>query len=78
MIKISEIWYVDASQQKKRLQKTVFRFRHFLAFLFAKKQPNLIKKNEENRQIHDITIEVVLLYLINLDYILKIQNDKKS
>ena len=33
----------------------------------------MIKKNEENRQIYNITIEVVFFYLINLDYILKIQ-----
>ena len=45
-MKFSEILYVVASQQKKMLQKTVFRFRHFLAFLLAKKQPKLIKKNE--------------------------------
>ena len=37
LMKFSEIWYVDASQQKKMLQKTVFRFRHFLAFLVGQK-----------------------------------------
>ena len=31
-IKFSEILYVDASLQKKMLQKTVFGFRHFCAF----------------------------------------------
>ena len=48
-------------------KKNFFRFRHFL---LAKKQPKLIKKN---RQIYNITIEVVFFYLINLDYILKMQ-----
>ena len=33
-------------------------------------------KNEENRQIYNITIEFVFFYLINLDYILKIQKQK--
>ena len=31
-----EIWYVDASQQNKMLQKTIFRFRHFFAFFGQK------------------------------------------
>ena len=31
LMKFSEICYVDALQQKKMLQKIVFRFRHFLA-----------------------------------------------
>ena len=58
LIKFSEIWYVDSSQQKKMLQKNIFWFWHFLAFLLAKKQPKLIIKNEENCQIYNITIEV--------------------
>ena len=39
---------MDASQQKKTLQKTFFRFRHFWPFL-VKKQPKLTN-NEENLQ----------------------------
>ena len=31
LMKFSEIWYVDASQQNKMLQKNFFRFRPFLA-----------------------------------------------
>ena len=31
LMKFSEIWYVDASQQKKMLQKNFFGFRPFLA-----------------------------------------------
>ena len=54
-------------------QKNYFLILAFFGLLLAKKQPQLIKKNEENRQIYNITIEVVLFYLIKLDYILKIQ-----
>ena len=45
LMKFSEIWYVDASQQKKILQKTFFDFGIF----WQKKQPKLTK-NEENWQ----------------------------
>ena len=48
LLKFSEIWYVNASQQKKIQQKTIFRFCHFLVF-FVKKQSKLTK-NEENWQ----------------------------
>ena len=47
-MKCSEIWYVDASQQRKCYKKTNFRFQPFLLFL-TKKQPKL-DKNEENWQ----------------------------
>jgi len=40
-MKFSEIWYVHASR-KKKLQKTVFQFWHFLAFF--------LPKNSQNRQ----------------------------
>ena len=36
LMKFSESWYVDASQQNKMLQKTLFGFRLFLPF-FNKK-----------------------------------------
>ena len=45
-LKFSEIWYADASQQKKCYKITIFRVRHFLAF-FPRKQPKLVK-NETN------------------------------
>ena len=48
LINFSEIWYVDSSQQKKMLQKTISRFRHFLGF-FGKEIAKLTK-NEENWQ----------------------------
>ena len=44
-MKFSEIWYVDASQQNKMLQKNFFWISAFL----TKKQPKLTK-NEENWQ----------------------------
>ena len=48
LMNFSEIWYADApqSQQKKKLQKTIFGFRPFLAFLWPKKQPKLTKNEE--------------------------------
>ena len=48
LMKFSEIWYVDASQLKKMLQKNFSGFRPFWPFL-TKKQPKLTK-NEENWQ----------------------------
>ena len=48
-MKFSEIWYVDASHQKKMLQKNIFLdFVRFSRFL-TKKQPKLTE-NEENWQ----------------------------
>ena len=35
-VKFSKIWYIDA-YQKKMLQKTDFRFRHFFTFLAQKR-----------------------------------------
>ena len=48
-MKFSEIWYVDASQQKKMLQKKYFSISAFFLPFLAKKQPKL-SKNEENWQ----------------------------
>ena len=45
LMKFSEIWYLDTSQQKKCYIKTIFRFRHFLGKKTAK-----IDQNEENWQ----------------------------
>ena len=46
VIKFYEIWYVNASQQKKVQQKNYF---SILAFFWPKKQPKL-NKNKENWQ----------------------------
>ena len=48
LVKFSEIWYLDASQQKKMLQKNYFSISAFFGIFLAKKQSKLIK-NEENR-----------------------------
>ena len=78
LMKFSEIWYVDASQQKKMLQKNCFLIPAFFGLFVCQKAAKIDLKNEENRQIYNITIEVVIFYLINLDYILKIQKRQKS
>ena len=49
LIKFSEIWYVDASQQQKMLQKNFFWILAFFSRFLTKKQPKLTK-NEENWQ----------------------------
>ena len=48
-MKFSEIWYVDASQQQKMLQKNYVRISAFFGRFLTKKQPKLTK-NEENWQ----------------------------
>ena len=48
LMKFSEIWYVDASHQRKMLQKLFLDFGIFWPF-FNQKQPKLTK-NEENWQ----------------------------
>ena len=40
LMKFSEIWYVDASQQNKMLQKTIFGFLPFLAVFLPKNIQN--------------------------------------
>ena len=47
LIKFSEIWYVDASQQNKMLQKNFFCISAFFGRFLTKKQPKLTK-NKEN------------------------------
>ena len=49
MMKFSEIWYVDASQQNKILQQNFFSFLVFFGHFLTKKQPKLTK-NEVNWQ----------------------------
>ena len=48
-MKFSEIWYVDASQQNKMLQKIFFWILAFSGRFLTKKQSTLTK-NEENWQ----------------------------
>ena len=48
-MKFSKIWYVDASQQNKMLQKNFFWISAFFVRFLTKKQPKLTK-NEENWQ----------------------------
>ena len=48
-MKFSEIWYVDASQQQKMLQKNFFWISAFFVRFLTKKQQKLTK-NEENWQ----------------------------
>ena len=43
LMKFSEIWYVDASQQKKMLQKNFFWISAFFGRFLTKKQPKLTK-----------------------------------
>ena len=49
LMKFSEMWYLDASQQKKMLQKNFFLDFDLFWPLLTKKQPKL-SKNEENWQ----------------------------
>ena len=49
LVKFSEIWYLDASQQKKMLQKYFFWISAFFGRFSTKKQPKLTK-NEEHWQ----------------------------
>ena len=48
-MKFFEIWYVDASQQKKMLQKYIIWISAFFGRFLTKKQPKLTK-NEKNWQ----------------------------
>jgi len=47
IMKISEIWYIDASQQNKMLQNLFFYISAFFCRFLTKKQPKLTK-NKEN------------------------------
>ena len=47
-MKFSEIWYVDASQQKKCYKKNFFGFRPFLAVFNQKTAKKNLKKNWQN------------------------------
>ena len=52
LLKFSEIWYVDAYQQRKCYKKTIFRILHLLALFGQKtvKKQQKFTKNEENLQ----------------------------
>ena len=60
----------------RKFNKKYFLILAFLGLFVGQKTVKIDKKNEENSQIYNITIEVVFFYLINLDYILKIQKTK--
>ena len=47
LMKFSEIWYVDASQQKNALKKLFLNFVFFDRFCLTKKQPKLTKNEED-------------------------------
>ena len=64
LMKFSEIWYVDASQQKKMLQINYFSMLAFLGLFLAKKQPKLIKK-EENWQNPNCLITFSEIWQVN-------------
>ena len=49
LMQFSEIWYVDASERKKMLQKNFFWISAFFGRFLTKKQPKLTKI-EENCQ----------------------------
>ena len=49
LMKFSEIWYVDASEQKKMLQKNFIWISAFFGRLLTKK-PQKLTKNEDNWQ----------------------------
>ena len=53
LIKFSEIWYVDTSQQKEMRQENYFMISAFFWYFLAKNQPKLIK-NEENWQFQTV------------------------
>ena len=71
--RISEIWYVDAFQHKKIQQKNIFLILAFLGLFVGQKTAKIDKKNK--KIINSIIILPLLNYLINLDYILKIQRN---
>ena len=48
LMTFSEIWYVDASQQKKCYKKTCFEFRPFWPFFNQKQPKKERKKNCQN------------------------------
>ena len=70
-IKFSEIWYVNASQQKKILQKYSLRFCNFYVF-FGQKMPKLTKY-DKNWQNPDRVIKLSEIRYVNASQQKKIQ-----
>ena len=71
-MKLSEIWYIDASQQKKMLQKNYFSISAFFGIFLAKKQSKLIK-NEENRPNSNRLIKFSEIWYVDAFQYKKIQ-----
>ena len=63
-MKFPEIWYVDASQQNKMLQKDFFWISAFFGRFLTKKQPKLTK-NEENWQNLNCLIEFSEIWCVD-------------
>ena len=63
LMKLSEIWYVDASQQKKMLQQKHFSISDFLPFL-AKKHPKFTK-NKEIGKIQTVIMEFSEIWYVD-------------
>ena len=75
LMKFSEIWYIDASQQKKCYKRTFFRFWPFFTFFgrfLTKKQPKLTK-NEENWQNPNCLMKFSEIWYVNTSKQKKIQ-----
>ena len=52
LVKFSEIWYIDASQQKKIQQKNYFSILSIVWSLLAEKQPQLTKNKEKLQNLN--------------------------
>ena len=63
LMKFSAIWYVEASQQKKMLQKNYFSFSTFFSLLVAIKQPKLTKKEENWQNLNRLIKFFVIWYI---------------
>ena len=76
LVKFSEIWYLDASQQQQKCYKKLFfRFQPFLAFFWAKKQSKFIK-NEEKRPNSNRLIKFSEIWYVDVFQRKKIQQTK--
>ena len=71
-MKFPEIWYVDASQQNKMLQKNYFSISAFFFAFFGKKTPKLTK-NEENWQNQNCLIKFSEIWYVDASQHKKIQ-----
>ena len=64
LMKFSEIWFVDASQQKKCYKKIIFWISAFFGRFLTKKQPKLTK-NEENWQNQNCLMKFSEIWYLN-------------